>query len=143
MHEGPIVKKSTEFAIYIIKYYKELLRKKEFEIAKQLLKSGTSIGANVYEAQFAESKLDFIHKMKIASKEASETLYWLTLCEKIDDFELPEKLLSEIKEIITILSKIIVTTKKINFERSLPHFHASTLPHSHPGLPASLLFLLP
>ena len=112
MHEGPIVKKSTEFSIYIIKYYKELLRKKEFEIAKQLLRSGTSIGANVYEAQFAESKLDFIHKMKIASKEASETLYWLTLCEKIDDFELPEKLLPEIKEIISILSKIIITSKK-------------------------------
>jgi four helix bundle protein len=100
------------FSIHIIKYYKELLRKKEFEIAKQLLKSGTSIGANVYKAQFADSKPDFIHKMNIASKEASETLYWLTLCEKIDDFELPEKLLTKIKEIIAVLSKIIVTSKK-------------------------------
>jgi four helix bundle protein len=112
MHEGPIVKKSTEFSVKIIKYYKQLASKKEFEIAKQLLRSGTSIGANVYEAQFAESKLDFIHKMKIASKEASETLYWLTLCEKTDGFEPPEMLLTDIKEIIAILSKIIVTSKK-------------------------------
>jgi four helix bundle protein len=112
MHEGPIVKKSTEFAVNIIKYCRQLLIKNEFEIAKQLLRSGTSIGANVYEAQFAESKLDFIHKMKIASKEASETLYWLTLCEKSGGFDPPEMLLTEIKEIIAIISKIIVTSKK-------------------------------
>jgi four helix bundle protein len=112
MQEGTIVKKSTEFSINIIKYHKKLVCKREFEIAKQLLRSGTSIGANVYEAQFAESKLDFIHKMKIASKEASETLYWLTLCKNIDDFELPEEFLPEIKSIIAILSKIIVTSKK-------------------------------
>ncbi len=112
MQEGIIVKKSTEFSIKIIKYCKTLVGKREFEIAKQLLRSATSIGANVYEAQFAESKLDFIHKMKIASKEASETLYWLTLCENIDDYELPECLLPELKSIIAILSKIIVTSKK-------------------------------
>jgi four helix bundle protein len=112
MQEGPIVKKSTEFSIGIIKYYRVLTNKKEFEIGKQLLRSGTSIGANVYEAQFAESKSDFIHKMKIASKEASETLYWLTLCEKIEEFEMPQRLLTEIREIIAILPKIIITSKK-------------------------------
>ena len=112
MQEGLIVKKSTEFSIQVLKYYKKLVSKREFEIAKQLLRSGTSIGANVYEAQFAESKLDFIHKMKIASKEASETLYWLTLCDSVTEYELPEGLLPEIKSIIAILSKIIVTSKK-------------------------------
>ena len=84
----------------------------EVKVAKQLLGSGKSIGANVYEAQFAENKLDFIYKMKIAFKEASETLYWLTLCERISEFELPENMLPEIREITAILSKIIVTSKK-------------------------------
>jgi len=112
MREGPIVKKSFEFSIEIIKYCKFLASKKEFAIADQLLKSGTSIGANVFEAQNAESKLDFVHKMKIASKEASESLYWLMLCEKQDGLEVQEKILADLKEIIAILSKIIITCKK-------------------------------
>ncbi len=87
MFEGPIVKKSFAFSLEIIKYYKELVAKKEFDIGRQLLKSGTSIGANIYESQYAESKLDFIHKMKIASKEANETIYWLSLCEKFPNWK--------------------------------------------------------
>lgn len=112
MQKGIIVKKSTDFSVSIIKYYRLPGVKKEFEIGKQLLRSGTSIGANVYEAQFAESKLDFIHKMKLASKEASETLYWLTLCKRVDDLEVPPNLISEINEIIAILSRIIITSRK-------------------------------
>ncbi|HEV3222700.1 MAG TPA: four helix bundle protein [Puia sp.] len=112
MQDGPIVKKSLAFSIDIIRYYRDLVRKKEYDIARQLKRSGTSIGANVFEAQYAESKLDFIHKMKLASKEASETLYWLTLCGQIPDFDVPQKMLSEIKEILAILSAIIITTKK-------------------------------
>jgi four helix bundle protein len=112
MQEGPIVKKSLAFAIDTIKYYRVLIRKKEFDIARQLKRSATSIGANVFEAQYAESKLDFIHKMKIASKEASETFYWLSICERIPDFEVPQKMLIDIKEILAILSAIIITTKK-------------------------------
>jgi four helix bundle protein len=112
MQEGPIVKKSVAFSVDVIKYYRTLLRKKEFDIARQLKRSGTSIGANVFEAQYAESKLDFIHKMKLASKEASETLYWLTLCEQISDFDVPPKMLTDIKEILAILSAIIITSKK-------------------------------
>jgi len=112
MQEGPIVKKTLAFSIDIIMYNRVLISKKEFDIARQLKRSATSIGANVFEAQYPESKLDFIHKMKIASKEASETLYWLSLCERISDFEVPQKMLNDIKEILAILSAIIITTKK-------------------------------
>jgi four helix bundle protein len=114
MREGPIVKKSFEFSIEIIKYCKYLISKKEFVIADQLIKSGTSIGANVFEAQNDESKLDFIHRMKIASKEGSESLYWLMLCEKLDGLEAQEKMLADLREIIAILSRIIITCKNFN-----------------------------
>ena len=84
---------------------------KKFVLANQLMKSGTSIGANVFEAQNAESKADFIHKMKIAAKEASETLYWLILCERSEGYQFDKKLRSDLDEIIRILSKIISTSK--------------------------------
>ncbi len=71
---------SLEFALEIIYYCEVLEEKRKFVVSNQLLKSGTSIGANVNEAQNAESKADFIHKIKIAAKEADETKYWLQLC---------------------------------------------------------------
>ena len=73
--ENVIVNKTIEFSLAVIKYCDLLEQRKKFVIAKQLLRSATSIGANVFEAQNAESKADFIHKMKIAAKETSETLY--------------------------------------------------------------------
>jgi four helix bundle protein len=85
MREGPIVKKSLEFSVTIINYCDLLNSKRKFLLSNQLLKSGTSIGANVFEAQHSESRLDFIHKMKIALKEANETFYWLTLCQKVEE----------------------------------------------------------
>lgn len=81
-------------------------------IANQLLKSGTSIGANVREAQNAESKADFIHKMKIAAKEADETKYWLELTKHSQNYPFNESLLKQITEIEKVLSKIISTSKK-------------------------------
>ncbi|MBT8319624.1 MAG: four helix bundle protein [Gramella sp.] len=78
----------------------------------QLLKSATSIGANVHEAQNAESKLDFIHKIKIALKELEETKYWLTLCEKADSYPFKSELKTEVTELGLILYKIISTSKK-------------------------------
>jgi four helix bundle protein len=78
-----------------------------------LLKSGTSIGANVREAQNAESKADFIHKMKIAAKEADETEYWLILCELSKNYPMDDKLKEKLLTIIKILSKIISSTKTI------------------------------
>ncbi|WP_317195733.1 four helix bundle protein [Pinibacter aurantiacus] len=69
------------------------------------------MGANVFEAQNAESKVDFIHKMKIAAKEASETKYWLVLCEKSEGYRFEEKLRNDLEVILRILSKIISSSK--------------------------------
>ena len=90
---------------------KFLTKDKKFVIAKQLLRSATSIGANVFEAQNAESKADFIHKMKIATKEASETLYWLILCERSEGYKFDNKLRNDLDSIVKILSKIISSAK--------------------------------
>ena len=111
MKENIILNKTFDFSLKIVKYCGLLYSKKQFIIADQLLKSGTSIGSNVYEAQDAESREDFIHKLKIASKEASETLYWLRLCEKLENFELPPDSLSDLKQIASILGRIITTSK--------------------------------
>lgn len=108
-----IKKKSFSFALEIIKLSKELTKRKEFVISRQLLKSGTSIGANVEEAGAAQSKRDFIAKMAIASKEARETKYWIRLLKhgellKFND----EEFLSEINEIVNILTAIVKTSQK-------------------------------
>lgn len=82
MKESIIKNKSFEFSLQIIGLYKILQENKEFVMSKQLLRSATSIGANVNEALAGESKPDFLHKMAISSKEARETLYWLELLDK-------------------------------------------------------------
>ncbi|WOE69457.1 four helix bundle protein [Hydrogenimonas thermophila] len=110
--ENLILEKSYQFSLIIIELYKFLTEKKrEYIISKQLLRCGTSIGANVNEAQAAISKRDFISKMSIASKEARETLYWLCLL-KDSHFIDPEKqkvknLFNEINSIINIITKIV------------------------------------
>ncbi len=81
-----IVELTLNFALKIIKYVELLERNHKYVIGRQLLKAGTSIGANVREAQNAESRIDFIHKMKIAAKEADETEYWLLLCNRSDEY---------------------------------------------------------
>ena len=80
--ENPIKEKSFAFALKIIKLCQQLQDQHEYVISKQLLRSGTSIGANIEEATAAESRADFIHKMKIAMKEARETHYWLRLIDQ-------------------------------------------------------------
>ncbi len=109
--ENLIVKLSLEFALEIITFSELLEENKKFVIARQIMKSGTSIGANIREAQNAESKLDFIHKMKIAAKEADETEYWLTLCELSKNYPSNPLLKEKLKSIMNILSKIIITSK--------------------------------
>lgn len=110
--ENIIVNKTFEFALNIIEFSEGLYRINKFSLANQIFKSGTSIGANVKEAQNAESKADFIHKIKIAAKEADETEYWLLLCLKSPHLNSPEeKLLLDLKKIVLILSKIISTSK--------------------------------
>jgi len=106
-----IVTKTFNFSKEIIKLYISLKRDKVFELASQLMRSATSIGANVEEAQAAQSKRDFISKMSIAAKEARETRYWLRLLHEtaITEKEV-EHLLKEVEEIINILTKIVKTS---------------------------------
>lgn len=106
-----IVKLTFEFSLLIIEFKEQLEKDKKYNLANQLFRSGTSIGANVREAQNAESKNDFIHKLKIAAKEADETEYWLELCKQSKSYKTPEELLEKIESINKVLSKIISTTK--------------------------------
>lgn len=107
-----ILELSFEFALQTVAYCELLEENRKYVIARQLLKSGTSIGANIREAQNAESKLDFIHKLKIAAKEAEETEYWLLLCNKSPNYPSSESLLSSIISIKKLLNAIISKTKK-------------------------------
>ncbi len=112
-----ILNKSFDFAVRIVNLYKFLCdNKKEYTLSKQLLRSGTSIGANINEAQAGQSRNDFISKMSIASKEARETKYWIDLLIKtkylnIDD-DHTKTLLNDIEEIIKIITSIVKTTKE-------------------------------
>lgn len=106
-----IVDLSFKFALDIISFVEILEQEKKFVVANQLLKSGTSIGANVREAQNGESKIDFIHKLKIAAKEADETEYWLLICESSENYPFNSQLLEDIKVIQKIMNKIIGTAK--------------------------------
>lgn len=106
-----IVELSFNFALLIINYADLLEAKKKFVVANQLLRSGTGIGANVREAQNAESKSDFIHKMKIAAKEADETEYWLLLCKSSANYPDCDGLIENVRSIIKVLSKIIASSK--------------------------------
>lgn len=114
MKESILKNKSYDFAILIVKNYKIIsLEKKEFTLSRQLLKSGTSIGANIREAEFAQSNKDFINKMSIALKEANETEYWLLLLKdtnyiEVDNFN---KLVNFNKELIKMLVSTINTMK--------------------------------
>ena len=103
---------SFEFALQIIAFSEKLDAEKKYVIARQLLKSGTSIGANAMEAQNAESKADFIHKFKIASKEGEETHYWLLLCDFSENYPDCKELLQKITEINNVIGKIISSSKK-------------------------------
>ncbi|MBZ9730439.1 four helix bundle protein [Salegentibacter sp. JZCK2] len=111
--ENIIVGKTFDFALKIIDYSEELRSKHKYEMCSQLFKSGTSIGANVWEAQNAESNADFFHKFKISAKEADETTYWLKLCKASEHFPNPdEQLFLELTSIVRITSKIISSAKK-------------------------------
>jgi four helix bundle protein len=106
-----IVDLSFEFALKIISFCEILEEKRKFVIANQLLKSGTSIGANIREAQHCESRADFVHKLKIAAKEAEETTYWLSLCKFSETYPYEPALLDEVQSVQKVLSKIISSSK--------------------------------
>ncbi len=109
---NPILKETFELSIMIVTYTELLQEKRKFAISNQIIRSGTSIGANVKEAQNAESKADFIHKMKIALKEADETEYWLFLCENLDSYPDTKELINKLNTIIKILNKIVSSSKQ-------------------------------
>jgi len=107
--------KSYDFALQIIRLCREMLQQKEYHLSKQLLRSGTSIGANVAEATAAQSRKDFIAKMAISSKEARETFYWLKL---LRDSKLFEEIdfdpaLRDCEELIRILTSIVKTAQRV------------------------------
>jgi len=112
-----LLKETFEFSLMIVKYAELLESNKKFVISKQVIRSGTSIGANSKEAQNAESKNDFIHKLKIALKEADETEYWLFLCENLENYPSAKELLNKLNGIIKLLNKIISTSKSNSLNR--------------------------
>ena len=113
--KGVLEEKSFQFAIRIVNLNRFLVEnKKEFVLSKQILRSGTSVGANISEAQFAQSKADFVSDMHISLKEASETRYWLRLLEAsnlIDNTQL-ESIMSDCNELINMLVSTCRTTKE-------------------------------
>ncbi len=113
---NPIVNMTFEFAKQVIVFAHQLEDEKKYVIAKQLFRSGTSIGANIREAQNAESKADFIHKFKIGAKEADETQYWLELCVAVYEKESAKKLLITLDSIMKVINKIVATSK-LNYSR--------------------------
>ena len=113
INKNPILKKSFEFGVAIIKLSKNIrVKYREYSLADQLLRSGTSIGANANEAVIGSSKKDFINKMNISLKEAYEARYWLLLLASVDYIESPDSYLNEIDEIIRMLVKIVKTSKE-------------------------------
>jgi four helix bundle protein len=111
MENNIILNKSYAFACEVILYAREVPPDSK-ALAFQLIRSGSSIGASVTEAQSAESKSDFVHKLKIADKEARETLYWLNLLQNVDRGGDQGKLRSDLEEVQCLLSSIISTCKK-------------------------------
>ena len=112
IENNPLLKKSIDFSLAIIEYCEILEANKKYVLARQLLRSATSIGANSMEAQNPESKADFIHKIKIAAKEADETQYWLTLCDVAVSYPDCKQLLDKLEELAKIIGKILATSKR-------------------------------
>tara|TARA_E500000331_G_C17000513_1_gene601801 strand:- start:8 stop:361 length:354 start_codon:yes stop_codon:yes gene_type:complete len=110
--ENIVRDKSFEFALLIIDLYKKMLLEKEYVLSKQLLRSGTSIGANIEEATAAISRKDFIAKMSISAKEARETLYWLKLIQKSEIVKTDvSEIIKRSEELIRILTSIVKTSQ--------------------------------
>lgn len=115
MKNNLVAEKSIDFSIRLIKLYKILIEeRKEFILSKQMLRSGTAVGALIREAEHAQSKADFLNKMNIALKEANEAEYWLLLLNKGDFITNKEyeSIRNDAVEMIKLLAKIVKTTKE-------------------------------
>jgi four helix bundle protein len=113
MSKNIVQDKSFEFSLSIINLYKKMIEQNEYVLSKQLLSSGTSIGANIEEATAGISRKDFIAKMSISSKEARETRYWLKLIDKsnIVEVDIKEEL-NQVEDLINILTSIVKTSQQ-------------------------------
>ena len=114
MEGNPVVQKSKAFAIRIIRLYQHLTtEKKEFILSKQVIRSGTSIGANIRESVRAQSTADFLSKMQIALKEADETEYWLELLKETDYIseKAADSMIADCEEMIRLIAAIVKTSK--------------------------------
>ncbi len=117
LKDNLIVNLTFQFALDIVKFVELLESNRKYAVANQLIRSGTSVGANVREAQNAESRADFIHKLKIAAKEADETEYWLEICDQSESYPNCKELLNQILSIKKVLSKIIASSKSSTNKR--------------------------
>ncbi len=117
MQDSILAEKALIFGGRILKLYKYLISKKDYIISKQIVRSGTSIGANIYEARFAQSKADFVSKMHIALKEASETEYWINLLIVSDTLteEMANSILTDCVELKRMLISTINTSKNRSY----------------------------
>ena len=104
---NPLVLHAVNLALHIIRFSEDLARAGKYAVLKQLIRSGTAVGELVMEAQSAESKADFIHKLKIADKEARETWYWLYLCKNSEGYPFNETIPPLLKQIQLILHSIL------------------------------------
>jgi four helix bundle protein len=123
--DNAIVNMTLSYALTILDFSEVLREQKRYVVADQVLRSGCGIGANVREAQNAESKADFVHKMKIAAKEADENEFWLTLCKRSKSYPFDDKLEEQLTGIIKVLNKIIGTSKR----RKLSNSQINELPN--------------
>ncbi len=112
IEKNAVLKMSIDFSLLVLDYCDKLEEARKYAISRQLIRSGTSIGANCMEAQNSESKADFIHKIKIAAKEADETQYWLILCERSASYPSPSQLPEKLSEIQKVINKILGTAKR-------------------------------
>ena len=112
LRPNPIVDRSFGLAVRIVRFVKTVRENGWVDLARQLFRSGTSIGANVHEAQHASSRADFIHKMRISEKEASETDFWLKLCKECPELPYEEGLLEDLDEVKALLYSILRTSEE-------------------------------
>ena len=112
LEKNPVVKLAFEFSLMIIEYCERLDHEKKYVVAKQLLRAGTSVCSCIIEAQNSESKADFIHKFKIAAKEAEETEYWLLICKNSSGYPAIDILMEKLKSIQKVINRIIVSSKQ-------------------------------
>jgi four helix bundle protein len=109
---NPVMRLSFELSLQVIGFVEELEKNRRFVLAQQVLRSATSIGASIREAQHAESRADFVHKCKVAAKEAEETDYWLLLCQHAPNYPTPApEIFDTLQQVRRLLARIIITSK--------------------------------